>query len=76
MSPRWYEEKVQDNRQRPLSVWVLEDLEVCLNANLGSEGGWRWELTERGKRLALYPSREDAIEAAESRMGIGQLRLL
>ncbi len=76
MSPRWHEEKVRDNRDRPLSVWTLEDLEVALNANLGSEGGWRWELTDRGTRVDLFDTMEQAVQAAESRLGIGQLQLL
>jgi len=59
VADRWELRSVTDNRGKPLSVWLWWDYELCENVNLGNEGGWMFELTKDGERVALYPTLKD-----------------
>jgi len=64
MDERWKRNTVTDNRGKPLSVWSWRDYELSQNVNLGSEGGWVFELTLRGRRVGLFASEGEGKRGA------------
>ena len=56
MSERWELRAETDNAGRPFKVWIWDEYELSQNVNLGNEGGWVFELTFKGRHLALAPS--------------------
>jgi hypothetical protein len=61
---RWEVKTETDNRGKPLPVWCWRDYELCENVNMGAEGGWMFELTMRGKRIAVRPNLAEGKKAA------------
>lgn len=53
-----------DNRGKSLPVWCCDEYELCENVNMGVDGGWMFELTLRGVRIAVRPSLKEGKQAA------------
>jgi len=67
---RWKRTTVTDNWGNSLSVWTWREYELAREVNLGLEGGWVFELTERRSRIGLYPDLVSGMRAAASREAV------
>jgi hypothetical protein len=67
MAQRWERKTVADNRGKPLEVLCWRDYELACEVNLGEQGGWVYQLTERGLRVELFPQERPGREFAEQR---------
>jgi hypothetical protein len=65
---RWEVRTETDNRGKPLQVWFSGEFELCENVNNGSEGGWMFEVTLRGARIAVSPTLREGKQAAREHL--------
>ncbi len=61
---RWEVKEVPDSRGKPLQVWCSGEYELSENVNNGAEGGWMFELTLRGARIAVRSTLREGKQAA------------